>query len=367
MARYVLFFFVLVAASGNLTAQPTSPKAGPDKEMTFSISGDGTCFGCKWISATGRIGPNTDKRFMEFVRENPIITGPTLFDGSGGHLPISLNSPGGNLAAGIRLGRLFRALGLSTEVSKNDICASACVYAYLGGTKRSAEGKLAVHQFYVSNPKSVFSGSEFTAQMSEQQAVIGYLMDYLLEMGIDARLLAVASKVNPGTIKVLSGTEIIDFGLDNTKTRFAGWRLEPYNAGIVLTNAGTTPSGDKVSITLYCRASSNKVILALISRSWRGKLSADDIEYVAAEESPNKRPAAQPVKRKWRHWQAKNDGDLFVEVPVAASSIDEVIQFNTLRFTLGFSHKPFWPLGIEETFPVKGIEKHFKILGQHCI
>jgi Predicted periplasmic protein len=49
---------------------------------------------------------------------------------------IYLNSPGGSLGGGIRLGKYFRQNRIKTVVEGNETCASACALAFLGGTDR---------------------------------------------------------------------------------------------------------------------------------------------------------------------------------------------------------------------------------------
>ena len=74
---------------------------------------------------------------------------------------VRLNSPGGDLAGGIRLGELIRKLKLDTEIGVTEpdsyghwktapgLCASACAFAFLGGlSRRASGGELGVHQFY---------------------------------------------------------------------------------------------------------------------------------------------------------------------------------------------------------------------------
>jgi hypothetical protein len=61
--------------------------------------------------------------------------------------PIGFDSPGGNIDAGMRLGRTIRSLGLSTMQIRATLCASACSLAFLGGVQRLAEpGSIGVHK-----------------------------------------------------------------------------------------------------------------------------------------------------------------------------------------------------------------------------
>lgn len=59
-----------------------------------------------------------------------------------------LAGDGGDFDASMRLGRMLRELGVYTAIAKNDRCLSACVFAFMGGERRSVEGKLGIHRPY---------------------------------------------------------------------------------------------------------------------------------------------------------------------------------------------------------------------------
>lgn len=49
---------------------------------------------------------------------------------------VLFNSLGGNLNAGIEIGTIIRLKGFATGVARGNVCASACGFAWLGGSKR---------------------------------------------------------------------------------------------------------------------------------------------------------------------------------------------------------------------------------------
>jgi hypothetical protein len=79
-----------------------------------------------------------------FLIEGVIVGGETLtLEGFVGKLPpnksvaVILNSPGGNLDEGLKLGRFFHRARISTFVlGYGGGCASACAIAFLGGRDR---------------------------------------------------------------------------------------------------------------------------------------------------------------------------------------------------------------------------------------
>lgn len=134
------------------------------------------------IYASGNITKGTTERFLKFVRDHNITAARVNFD-----------SPGGSLIEGIQFGEAIRSLHFDTAVNSlaerddpmlesSSICASACAYAFAGGEYRYLDqysGKLGIHQFYSGE------GSELTGQ--DAQIVSGLIVEFLSEMGVDAR------------------------------------------------------------------------------------------------------------------------------------------------------------------------------------
>jgi hypothetical protein len=90
-------------------------------------------------------------RFRQFVGAHP-----TAYSSS---VAVVLDSPGGDLAAGMMLGEMLRQGGWNTTVGASyhfqgtarvALCTSACVYAFVGGVNRimMRDGTLGVHKFF---------------------------------------------------------------------------------------------------------------------------------------------------------------------------------------------------------------------------
>ena len=58
---------------------------------------------------------------------------------------VSLDSPGGSLLGGLRLGYAMRELGVHTNIGATQSCMSACAFAFLAGQQRTVEGKFGIH------------------------------------------------------------------------------------------------------------------------------------------------------------------------------------------------------------------------------
>lgn len=104
-------------------------------------------------------------------------------------LAFHFDSPGGALVEGIEMGKLIAALPNTTQSHVGGrsagaaICASACVYAYLGAKFRylAPRAKIGVHKFYMEG--KAMRGGEALAL---SQDLSGMIVSYLRTRGVDA-------------------------------------------------------------------------------------------------------------------------------------------------------------------------------------
>jgi len=121
---------------------------------------------------------------------------------------ITFDSEGGNVASAIAYGRVIRSLGLSTIQLRASQCASACALAFVGGVIRHAEpGAIGVHQSSFS-PNDSLDGHAAVAAVQE---ITAQIMTYLLEMGIDPRLLQLSLSVPPNDMRYLTAAEMEEY------------------------------------------------------------------------------------------------------------------------------------------------------------
>lgn len=77
--------------------------------------------------ATGRFEAGDEARFQAFLDRPRAVPLRVVY----------LNSPGGNLTAGLGIGRAIRRAGLATAVlADQHVCDSACTLAFAGGVRR---------------------------------------------------------------------------------------------------------------------------------------------------------------------------------------------------------------------------------------
>jgi len=63
-----------------------------------------------------------------------------------------LDSPGGDVAVAMEVGRMLRRARAWTDMRNGGSCASACVLTFLGGVNRRPHGKIGLHRAYAASP-----------------------------------------------------------------------------------------------------------------------------------------------------------------------------------------------------------------------
>ncbi len=208
-----------------------------------------------WIEAQGEINERTDSEFSEFLRSAPRLPYST----------IRLNSPGGDLRAAVRFGYLLRSLGFTTE---SEFCASACLYAFLGGVERRVLGgnaKIGIHRFYRRSSVLLPAVKQFTGEdLDSTQRLMAGLLLYLDAMGSDLRLLALSLEAGATEMRWLTPIELVDMRVTYDPSLWTAWRLEvPTNSkGLV----AVSERQDKLS-SMQMLCSTSGLYLTLIDEA----------------------------------------------------------------------------------------------------
>src|SRR5690606_19344717 len=120
-----------------------------------------------------------------------------------------LESPGGSLTGGVGMGEVIRDANLMTLVPSGAECASACAFAFIGGTRRTVleGGRLGMHQFRWEDEQDAAFG------VQTAQAFAGILMAYFRHMGIDSEALTIAMMTPPREMHYFTREELTRFGI----------------------------------------------------------------------------------------------------------------------------------------------------------
>ena len=188
---------------------------------------------------------------------------------------VRLNSPGGVLAEGMRIGSIIREYEFWTEVGAvvhpegenfpketPGYCASACALAFLGGVHRSPEAvdKLGFHQFFGGvNSESLarLSAEEiYSSTLSESQKLSGRVISYMVSMGIDARVFVEASVKGPNDMRTFSEAQAIEYDVV-TPHGFSAFRLLPEGDGLLARSSRLSPThayDSATSLGFFCQS-----------------------------------------------------------------------------------------------------------------
>jgi hypothetical protein len=140
------------------------------------------------IALNGLIGPDDAKTFQAKANLFP------------GKATAVLNSPGGNLLAGLAIGEFLRLRGWSTYVSGE--CDSACAFIWLGGAQRlmTPDAKIGFH----------------AASIDGQQTGLGnaVLGAYLNRLGLSHEAVVYVTQTGPDDISYLTPVEAKRIGIE---------------------------------------------------------------------------------------------------------------------------------------------------------
>jgi hypothetical protein len=141
---------------------------------------------------------------------------------------VALDSDGGSLLAGIRIGEIIRLKGFVTMVANGARCASACATAWLGGVRRfmGEQALIGFHAAYRKEPTG-------TSESGMGNAVLGA---YLNSIGLSEAAVAYVTMAAPKSMTWLTLEEAAKYGIDVRPLSTAALPPQPRRA----TTATTT-------------------------------------------------------------------------------------------------------------------------------
>ncbi|MFT5798131.1 MAG: hypothetical protein ACI84R_002196 [Candidatus Azotimanducaceae bacterium] len=167
------------------------------------------------IKAVGTIETGDDAIFAKFLDQHR----PPA------HMVVYIDSNGGDLEAGIGIGRLIRSYGLWTDIGKYLLdfdasaeffqprqrmpgnCMSAATMIYIGGRLRyfGQDSKFGVHRFSFKNPAPEHLG--------QSQVLSAQLATYVIEMGISPEFLELSSATDAQEINLIDESRLKEYGV----------------------------------------------------------------------------------------------------------------------------------------------------------
>ena len=119
---------------------------------------------------------------------------------------VALQSDGGSLVAGIRIGTLIRMRNFPTLVPNGSRCASACAIAWLGGTRRflGERSQVGFHAAY----------RDDEGRPTETGVGNALLGSYLGQLGLSDTAVVYVTKAAPTTMTWLTAKDASNYGID---------------------------------------------------------------------------------------------------------------------------------------------------------
>lgn len=154
------------------------------------------------LIAQGVIDSAATRQLAQAVRRERLAGGAT----------VALDSLGGRHISAISLGEAIRQYGFATEVGRYDpaakrlgpgICASACIYAFMGGVARAVVpgSRVGVHQ--------VDLGDSSASDASDAQLLMALAAYHLEQSGASPELLTLALATPPDQVRWLTDAELV--------------------------------------------------------------------------------------------------------------------------------------------------------------
>ena len=121
---------------------------------------------------------------------------------------VSLASNGGEVDAAMELGRVLRKLGVSTVVPEGENCLSSCVFAFMGGDRRTVAGSLGIHRPYFSSTREVPDRRIYYRQLQKK------LQEFIDELDFPQSLYEAVMAVPPESVSLLAPSELKRYYLE---------------------------------------------------------------------------------------------------------------------------------------------------------
>jgi hypothetical protein len=103
----------------------------------------------------------------------------------------------------------------------------------------------------------------------------GVLADYVVRMGVDARLLTKASMTEPRSMYLFTTKEMEDYAITLDDAAFSQWKFEPFKGGLIASS--NARNGE--SATLFCRG--DRLLRLQIEKAYYG--GENDVDELIRE------------------------------------------------------------------------------------
>jgi hypothetical protein len=166
------------------------------------------------VAARGVIEPGDAAKLQRYLAQLPRKRNRGIY----------FSSPGGDLAEGIKLGRLLQAGRVKTIVDSYEMCASACALAFLGGVdpngnrwmSSTTTSRLGFHAFRNGDGSTL-------ANTDETQAIVAAMLQYGQDVHAPMDIFIRTFGTPASSIYWFTNAELLSLGIkvwDNDRKRF---------------------------------------------------------------------------------------------------------------------------------------------------
>jgi hypothetical protein len=319
----------LLGLLGLVCAGSIPAAAQPSEQMQFTIvnpTGIAKMVAdSSYIYASGIIDAGAASRFQALMAAKSLPVGTLLF----------LDSPGGNLLAGMELGRDIRADGFDTYVdasngfdnlgvpaSKPSLCASACTLAFLGGRFRFIDENsiYAVHRFYF--PGNVGGDSDVA------QVVSAEVVQYMRDMGVDPQLFTLMTEAGESEVVIPTRQQLLSFNVVNNGAEKPVWSINAVDQGLYLKGEENTIWGDNKLLFLCARRGTMLLTAIFAARGRETIMNGEHADGLLLDGNVVRFPPSVRV------FQVFNKGSAFVSVGLSHSLIQRILKAHTVGFSM---------------------------------
>jgi hypothetical protein len=189
---------------------------------------------------------------------------------------ILLNSQGGDLSSGIRLGQVIRQKGFNTRVGRAQeqqnatvkapgVCLSSCALAFLGGNQRQIDERDELGFF------SLQSTQKFPSKLSEEdlKKALSNIARYLDQMNINGTLLEQIMRIEGNSPLLINPTSAKALNIENaSKSELNPWIVQALDNGVLVAITSQKQTQGQFNITLgLSKASGDFRLIVLIKPS----------------------------------------------------------------------------------------------------
>jgi hypothetical protein len=287
---------------------PAESKAAESNGEAPKFIVSNVCDGPKCQSTLSYNSPITPANLKAFI-DQTVNTAPGTV--------VLLNSQGGDLSTGIRLGQIIRQKSFNTQVGQvqeqqaSNIkipgsCFSSCALAFLGGVQRQLDAKDELGFYALQSTKKPSS------KMDEQELIkaLANIDRYLIQMNISSKLLEQMMRSETSGPLLINPTTARAFNIENaSKEALNPWKVQELDNGAVIAVTSEKQNGGKFNITLGLSKNRNSFRLIVII-----KPTNDLIEIAKLVEQLNAEQlvliyGAETIKPKTeKPWQTTNVG-----------------------------------------------------------